>query len=553
MYSRLENVPPEIHWMIFDFLAPLDLLVAFDKIDGPVHDALCSYRGIHLNFLSMKKSSFNFLCEHIQGSSIQSIVLSDGEESPGQIQSFLSRMRHAEFPHLRSVIARQCRDKLTVHSLLDRLEGNLSIETLEIDTQLVRLNKRHCRSIASTLSSLSSLRRLSVTCSDVLLHLCEPLPRMRHLTIKSCALADLQIIYRWMVNLVHVDLSVPLNARQETLVDTSSRVRCLKVYSRSDMSFSDVENLLVCHPLVERLVLDIGHHEDLLHGEQWQALIERRLPCLKRIDLNIHPEENSLAVDLVLVPFQNTFWTQDKRCSMVSFVSTSAWMCARLYSVPYFTPGQEWFPPSEGFIYHSVFPYEIADHCTYLHISQLLSTTVIPRASFKHVEILSLDNDSIDVNQLLQLVLVSTVRHLKVSKDVRSFAFVPLFAQARYIQQLTIPSGALKHMIDAFINSRQICVQIRKLCVEDSSDQMDLDRFCHVFGGLQHISLFIVDRNDVLRLIDGLAHLISATFRWTQEHALDARVSKDWLDERQLGVDGTFSLGYRAFSLWIDR
>ena len=552
MSSKLENLPREIFWMIFDFLTPMDLLVAFWKIDEHVHDALCTYRGIQLNFQSMKKSSFNFLCEHIDGNSIRSIILSDGEKSPGQIQSFLSRTRHLEFPHLRSIVAREFQDLSTLDILLDRLEGNLSIETLDIGTQLVPLSKRRCRSIASILSTLSSLRRLTVTSSDILLELREPLPGMSHLTVGSCALADLPIIYRWMVNLVHVHLSVPLNARKDTPADVSSRVRCLKVTSNSWMLFSDVENLLTMNPFVERLVLETSGEGALLDADRWEMLLKKRLHYLKRIDLNIQSGENDFAADLVLIPFRNTFWAQDKRCSMVSFVSTSTWMCARLFSVPYFTPGECWIAPSEGFVYHSAFPYEVADYCKHLRVYDLSFSPETPEAPFKCVELLSLENENIDVDQLVQRVHVSSVRHLQVIKEVQSFAFVPLLTNARNIQQLTIFSKALMHMIDAFTNAQQVCEQMRKLCVEDTSDQIDLDRLCHVFGRLQHISLYIVDRNDILRLIDGLAHLISGTFRWTKQYETHALVSEEWLEEKQLGVDGTFVDGYNAVSLWID-
>jgi hypothetical protein len=311
MPLMFENLPWEIIHMIFDLLKTVDLLRAFVQMNSSLDDILHSYSRIQLNFKSMKKSTVYYICEHISPHQIQSLVLSDDKHTPGQIKLFMSLLPLIQFNNLESITIFQVLDANLLYLVLSYLEDHAQIQSLSVDSDQVQLSKKKCRSITKIMTTLSSLKYLTFMDSSTLITLLQPLSKLTHLTIRSCKFRDLQIIFHWVPNLVYLHISVPYNDQGHIFDYVPPHLSSLTIESRSWILFNSLENLFSLTPSLKNLVLETIGEQDLLDGRRWQTLIQKKLPRLTKLALNITPAENMTGDD-VLTPFQNTFWTNEK-------------------------------------------------------------------------------------------------------------------------------------------------------------------------------------------------------------------------------------------------
>lgn len=140
----------------------------------------------------------------------------------------------------------------------------------------------------------------------------------------------------------------------------------LIIESKSWILFNELENLVSLTPSLKCFELETIGVQDLLDGRRWEIVIKTKLPHLTELALNITPEENTMTGDDVLIPFQNPFWTIEKHWHMACLIQTMTQTCARLFSIPHFSPSDDWYPSSEGFINYSLSPYSFNDDCTEL-------------------------------------------------------------------------------------------------------------------------------------------------------------------------------------------
>ncbi|CAF1167335.1 unnamed protein product [Rotaria sordida] len=273
-----------------------------------------------------------------------------------------------------------------------------------------------------------------------------------------------------------------------------SNLNSLIIESKHWTSFNQVENFLSLTKSLKRFIFETSGELALLDGRRWEILIKTKLPYLTEFALNITPEENNMTGDDVLIPFQNSFWTNEKHWHMACLISTSTQSCARLFSVPYFSPTDQLYPLGEGFINYSITSYSFDGNCTQLRIWDCPSPVLVS-SPFKHVQTLSLECNIDNVDQLTKFINLLSVHHLTLRSSIQPKPFNDLLQVASNIYQLTIYRRTLMQIINSFSDELNKYEQIKHLYVEDTILSNDIDQICQTFPKLEYVSFFVKDLN----------------------------------------------------------
>ena len=89
-HCLLDLFPVEIVRMIFEYLWAHQIFDSFFHISDYVDRILLTYDEYQVNFQSIVKNDFDLICENVQPDQVISLILSDGNETPGQSGLFLS-------------------------------------------------------------------------------------------------------------------------------------------------------------------------------------------------------------------------------------------------------------------------------------------------------------------------------------------------------------------------------------------------------------------------------------------------------------------------------
>jgi hypothetical protein len=315
--------------------------------------------------------------------------------------------------------------------------------------------------------------------------------------------------------------------------------------------FNEVENLLSLTTSLKHLTLETMGEQALINASRWEILIKTKLPYLTELALNITPEENNLTGDDVLTPFQNPFWTIEKRWFMACLISSNTQSCARLFSIPHFASTEAWYPPSDGFFNYSLTPYSFDENCTDLRVSSIASDALIS-SPFKHIYTLSLEYNIDNIEQLQAIVNLLSVNHLKFRFSVPCTVFNDILRAAPSINQLSMNVITLVHIIDSLRNDQNVYEQIKQLNVNDTLSNMNIDQICQIFPKLEHISISIKETEDIVQILNKFPYLTSATIYWTGFSRRLLSVVDRCLQENSIHTDGTYRLSRNSLNVWMD-
>jgi hypothetical protein len=102
-YCVFDQLPAELLHIVFNYFSASELLFTFHNVSDYVNATLESYSTYQLDFQSISKFHFRRLCRHVRPEQVISLTLSDGDDTPGLSEVFLSRFRMEQFIRLRSL------------------------------------------------------------------------------------------------------------------------------------------------------------------------------------------------------------------------------------------------------------------------------------------------------------------------------------------------------------------------------------------------------------------------------------------------------------------
>lgn len=214
MPTYFDRLPVELIYMIFEYISNNDILWSFLNLSPYVNILLDDYCWSKLNFQSITKCRFDFICNHLDIKKISSLTLSDDFQTPGQIQLFFNRFHLRDFHNLHtlSLISIINDDLYPILSDLPKLKYLKSLFTV-------------CRSsqpllIGQILNQLNNLENLSISHGDIFDHdVLFPLHHLKTLDCGTCNFLELSRLQFIVPSLISLKINLYSNHQLQLLED----------------------------------------------------------------------------------------------------------------------------------------------------------------------------------------------------------------------------------------------------------------------------------------------------------------------------------------------
>ena len=319
MAASLDLLPVEILYRIFDDLDTEIILLSMRYVCKRFYGITQHYNRYTLNCQAMDKTKFDSIGDVTVPNNVTGLILSNDDQTPGQIELFLSLSPLEEYDRLQTVSLFQI-EQVSLVLFLDHLGkiSTLSSLTITSDSSL-ELTDVTLKSLSSMIGQ-RTLRHLDLTLSDAVIDKLEwpsecfiehlrvfhRLSFVTYVTILCCASRlRTMILKSWFVCAVD---QVNTNLVSSSLTSLSA-MNC-------ETSMSTIELLLSFTPALVHLKI-MSRNSDLCNGRQWEHFIQTKLPNLNRFELATQRDLSSTIdhadVSHLLELFQTPFWLEEKQ------------------------------------------------------------------------------------------------------------------------------------------------------------------------------------------------------------------------------------------------
>lgn len=325
---KLEFLPTEILFDIFDYLNGTDLLRAFYGLNSRFNHVLHKqYSFYRFRFNSISKCDFDQICQQYLPNIVDQVIaldLTDYEDTPQQIDLFFSYIPSVRsFTHLRSLCVSHLRTYPLLLKVLDECQHlpcltqlelySCSLQNSSVDFQIV-IDK--IWSLSTLTSGVfyfhiqgkqifclptvtnSSLKSLAIYNPDLEWNQIHPLithtPRLKSLLV---------YIKHFPTNLNHPDVKL------STLTKYNICIWNEIIESNSDIIFQAMPNLRC---------LKVTLWSQLIDGYKWEQIIRDYLPKLKTFDLKMKKmffsaQNIQQKVTELINSFRTPFWVDEQK------------------------------------------------------------------------------------------------------------------------------------------------------------------------------------------------------------------------------------------------
>lgn len=323
LMPSLNTLPPELIHYIFRYLDAPAIVRSLRGVCKKLYTIVKNYAQFKLNFESISKSDFLFLCNFIEYNNVVSLTLCDNESTPGQIEYFLSFVHISQFTRLRSLTLIEIEDCYL--KIILRNTRNLALESLSICSEQDYTLANTTPDDISSILTASNIQKLNFSIPSFdQSNMQWPFDnKLQHLEICCrtiddyckilCHLPNLQtlVVNQW--NEHDTDYVLPK-------LSNLQRIHQLFSLTFKNCSFEMIilESLLLLTPSLQHLKLlrSVELNEFLSHLQQWQKLIEKHLTVLHKFEFLITDYspflQPNLDIETLIAPFRGSFWTETK-------------------------------------------------------------------------------------------------------------------------------------------------------------------------------------------------------------------------------------------------
>lgn len=335
--SPLVALPTELIYHILTFLEPIFIVRTLRCVCKRFYGIAKSYDHFQLNFKSIDKSDFHFLCNFLRPNQIETLVLSDDDETPGQIEYFLSNFGIHRFSKLQILTLINIDDlhlkkffktlpKLSLKKLIirgkDYIQNDNDIDTTDLASVLSMptLRSFELQLLSFNLQRIdwpknNRIQQLHIRCVtvDEFCSLLLFLPNLQDLTVEGLLYSD--------------DISVI----KESLKDLVPGCELISLTLRDgQIPMAVLDLLLSLTPTLQQLKLirSISLSEFVEQIANWESFVECKLPFLTDLKLFlVHSNDFDhfgggggfgvpqiiLDPSTIIELFQTPFWIENKR------------------------------------------------------------------------------------------------------------------------------------------------------------------------------------------------------------------------------------------------
>ena len=337
----LSTLPVEILYQILDYLDTETILLSVRYVTKTFYLISNSFNRYHIDFSVLSKRYFDIICRLIDPENIVSIVLSDEDTTPGQINLFLTRFRIHHFPHLHSLTFRSI-NWTDLHIILTDILP-CSLTSFSIHSQ-----GKQSKSTLYLLSQLLNQSNLKLFSLNTHAHQIEGIFKnisessLTHLTVGIITFNEYQIILRYCSQLRTLRVDDCWISDTDRFLSTESHRQLTSLTLQdTNRSIEQLESFLSLSPsIIElKIINSLSTPNSLIDGSKWEALIKTKLPLLRsfhfvfyQVHLRIY--QCDADVEILIRPFRSSFWLEDKQW-FVKCQSIKSLHKVKLFTIPF--------------------------------------------------------------------------------------------------------------------------------------------------------------------------------------------------------------------------
>jgi hypothetical protein len=337
--SCLETLPVELLYRIIDNIDTKTVFLSFRYVCKRFYAIINSQNRYKLDFRYISKTNFYQVCRLIRPENVSKLILSDGNETVGQIGLFRSIFDLHLFTRLSSLTLIQVNEsqsEIFLNHIITCPIVSLSIEYQHEQ----KLNMGIIDLLSSTIEKFNNLRKFELKVKYFLIkNIRWPLQNtIQYLTLNCCAPFQFLIILQ---DLPHLKTLVLYDFDMaEIFIPSSFKITSsLKSLSieQSLIHFDKIQFFLSLTPLLIHLKLTGWPLSDiLLNGSRWEEFIQTKLPYLNKFEFffRIFLKEQTMDnLQSIIASYQTLFWLEYKHWYVTYdyIIDTST---LHLYSIP---------------------------------------------------------------------------------------------------------------------------------------------------------------------------------------------------------------------------
>ncbi|UJR19825.1 hypothetical protein I4U23_022958 [Adineta vaga] len=313
-----DHLPTELLYTLFTYFLAHEIFLIFVDVSDRVNAVVREYSAYHVNFKSIRKTSFDLICHRIHPEQVISLTLCDDKDTPGLSKMFLSRFRIEQFVKLRSLKLIEIEYE-SVELILSNLHKLDQLHSFSFNVNSIRkkypTRSNHYTDISKKIDLLLSsiyprvlpqVNRLYLHSGHVLHSIV--LLSLHYLKLDTCSLDELKVIFKNALQLQSLAICLKLQTPNLDISSTSSRLTRLDLkIENCPISMNEMEYFLPQLPYLKHVKLDLKGSEDLCNGYRWQKLTSDYTTFLFRFHITL------MSVNEKLRSFRTSFWLEEKR------------------------------------------------------------------------------------------------------------------------------------------------------------------------------------------------------------------------------------------------
>ncbi|CAF1097872.1 unnamed protein product [Rotaria sordida] len=506
MYSTFESLSAELLFELFDSLSPYDLFRIFINLNSHLKVIVHSYP-LRLDFRSINRSKFDFICRHIQPKQVISLILCD-EYVPEQVKLFLDHFPHfkEEFLYLQSVTLIEAGINTFINLPLS--VSSLSIRRFDTDNH----SKTYINEILSQQTKV--LTYLKIDNKDLQYLIDIHFPALTHLIIlggypyvrkyidASSPLENIDIhslIQQWQCFLIHLYLVIDNEIRYSTFnLDRFSHcLTHLTLHFHQDIqvSFVCLEQCLIKLSQLIDFTCQANGSWDLIDGKQWEKFILKT----QIIRFNFKFECDLIEeISSILESFRSSFWLKERHWYVGCYQDESK-TSTIIYSIPRFRIRTLKYP-STVYPHMTTAPSNIEQKFFYSNRIDFFScdmNKLIAPINYRFNQVISLTlsgSSLLSLNILSSIVDLQQIQHLDVA-DIHLLLSDELENLIAHTPRVT---SLLMKFDPLFI----IPSQIHYLLLEGPGQSISLDRFYYTISSVKRLEISMASKQMIIDVID---------------------------------------------------
>ena len=331
--ASLGLLPVELLFRIFKDLDTETILFSIRYVCKRFHTITPHYHRYELNCQAIGKRRFHSICVTTAPNNVTALVLSNDDQTPGQIELFLSLSPIEEYSRLETVSLFHI-EETYLKLVLDHLRTISTLASLTITSDPSSdLTQPTLESLSSVMGQ-RTLRHFDLTLTQYGINELE--------WPKECFIEHLRVfhplsfVFYWTILQRSPHLKTMIlkdwfvyDLEQASVDMVSSSLTSLSVMD-CETEMNAIELMLSCAPSLLYLKI-MSKQVDLCNGGQWEHFIRTKLPDLKRFELATQRQVGSLInpadVASCIAPFQTPFWLQEKQWFITALgIPRSGWI-----------------------------------------------------------------------------------------------------------------------------------------------------------------------------------------------------------------------------------